>query len=90
MSKKWVLLYETAEGGLPKAQLHFPAHKARIDAFHARGVLLMVGTLGTPPTGALAVFMTREAAEEFTREDPFVLHGAVKPAVVQEWNEILT
>ncbi len=88
MSKKWVLLYETAEGGLPKAQLHFPAHRARLDAFHARGVLLQVGTLGSPPRGALAVFTTREAAEEFMREDPFVLHGAVKPGVIHEWNDL--
>jgi uncharacterized protein YciI len=89
VSKKYVLLYETADGGLPKAQVHFPAHKARVDAFHARGTLLMVGTLGTPPTGALAVFTTREAAEEFTSEDPFVIHGAVEPGVIHEWNEIL-
>lgn len=88
MSKKWVLLYETAEGGLPKAQLHFPAHKERLEAFHARGTLLMVGTLGNPPAGALAVFTTREAAEEFTCEDPFVIHGAVKKGVIHEWNEV--
>jgi uncharacterized protein len=89
MSKKWILLYETAEGGLPKAQANFAAHKARLDQFQARGTLLMVGTLGAPPTGALAVFTTREAAEEFTKEDPFVLHGAVKTGVIQEWNEVL-
>jgi len=90
MSKKWILLYETAEGGLPKAQLHFPEHRARLDVFRARGSLLMVGTLGAPPTGALAVFTTREAAEEFTQEDPFVVHGAVNPGVIREWNEIYT
>jgi len=90
MSRKWVLLYETAEGGLPKAQVHFPAHKKRVDEFHARGVLLMVGTLGSPPAGALGVFTTREAAEEFTREDPFVLHGVVNRGIIHEWNEVLT
>lgn len=88
MSKKWVLIYETTD--LPKALLHFPTHKQRIDDFHARGLLLMVGTLGSPPTGAMGVFATQEAAEEFMRDDPFVLHGAVKPGVVQEWNETLT
>jgi uncharacterized protein YciI len=88
MSKKWILLYETAS--LPKAQANFAAHKARLDEFQARGALLMVGTLGDPPSGALAVFTTREAAEEFTKDDPFVLHGAVKPGVIQEWNEVLT
>jgi uncharacterized protein YciI len=90
MSKKWILQYETGEGGLPVAQAQFPAHKKRLDEFQAAGTLLMVGTLGTPPIGALAVFTTREAAEAFTREDPFVLHGAVKPGVILEWNEVLT
>lgn len=90
MSKKWILLYETAEGGLPIAQQQFGAHKARLDQFQARGTLLMMGPLGNPPSGALAVFTTREAAEEFTREDPFVIHGAVKTAVIREWNEVLT
>ena len=90
MTKKYVLIYETAEGGLPKAQQHFAAHKQLLDSYHAQGTLLMVGPLGTPPTGALAVFTTREAAQAFTREDPFVLHGAVKTSTVLEWNEILT
>jgi uncharacterized protein YciI len=88
MSIKWVLHYET--GDLALARQHFPEHKKRIDAFHDRGTLLMVGTLGSPPVGALAVFTTREAAEEFTREDPFVLHGAVKKGTIYEWNEVLT
>ena len=40
---KVVMLYEVAQDGLPKARIHYEAHRARLDAFHARGVLLMAG-----------------------------------------------
>ena len=31
------MLYETAPGGWEKARIHYPAHRARLEAFHARG-----------------------------------------------------
>jgi uncharacterized protein len=61
---KIVAFYEMAPGALPKLKDHFPAHRTRLDEFHARGVLLMAGPLGNPPEGAMAVFTTREAAED--------------------------
>jgi uncharacterized protein YciI len=45
---KHVLFYESAPDVAAKAPAHFPAHKARLDDFHARGTLLMVGTFGDP------------------------------------------
>jgi uncharacterized protein YciI len=38
----------------------------------------------------MAIFTTRQAAEEFVRGDPFVLHGVVRRYVIREWNEALT
>jgi uncharacterized protein YciI len=88
---KHVLFYESAPDVLSKAPAQFPAHKARLDDFHARGTLLMVGTFGDPQAeGSMAVFTTRAAAEEFVAEDPFVLNGVVRAWHVREWNEILT
>ncbi len=87
---KYVLFYESSEDVRSKAPAHFPAHRARLDEFHARGVLLMVGLFGTPEEGAMAVFTTQQAAEEFARDDPFVLHGVVRRWYVREWNEIYT
>ena len=50
----------------------------------------MVGTFGDPQTqGSMAVFPTREAAEAFVAEDPFVVHGVVRRYEIREWNEIL-
>lgn len=87
---KHVMSYRAAEGFLPLAQEHGPAHVARLREFHARGVLLMVGTLQEPFDGsALGVFTTREAAEEFIAGDPFVLNGVVASWTVRAWDEVL-
>ena len=37
--------------------------------------------------GAMSVFTTREAAEEFARKDPFVVNGVVRSWEVREWDE---
>jgi uncharacterized protein YciI len=87
----YVTFYETGHDALELLPVHYPAHRARIDEFHARGDLLMVGTFANPiEEGAMAVFRTREAAEEFVAHDPFVTSGAVGNWYVREWNEILT
>ena len=84
-----LMFYETAPDALAEARQYFPAHRARLEEFHRRGVLLMAGPYGNPPVGALGVFTTREAAEEFVRDDPFVLHGVVARYRFHEWNEVL-
>jgi uncharacterized protein len=87
---KYVLLYEAAGGDTTKAPQLFPAHRARFLAFHARGTLLMIGSFANPSEGAMAIFTTREAAEEFAHGDPFVLGGVVGRWHVREWKEGLT
>ena len=49
----------------------------------------MAGPYGAPPVGALAIFTTREAAEEFVKEDPFVVHGVVSTYTIHDWAEAL-
>lgn len=86
---KYLMTYESTPEGLAKAREHFAAHRDRLDRFHARGTLLMAGPLLDQSGRALGVFTTREAAEEFIREDPFVVHGVVARWTVVEWNEVL-
>jgi hypothetical protein len=86
---KHVLFYELAPGAMALAQQHFPAHRARIAQFHERGLVLLVGTFADDPIGAMAVFTTREAAEEFTAADPFLLNGVVGAHRVRQWDEVL-
>jgi uncharacterized protein YciI len=45
---KYVLLYESADDVMSRAPAHFPAHEARLQEFHGRGELLMVGTFADP------------------------------------------
>ena len=88
---KYVVLYESADDVLTTAPVHYPAHKSRLDDFHRRGEILMVGTFGDPQNeGSMAIFPSREAAESFVAEDPFVVNGVVKRYQIREWNEILT
>lgn len=88
---KYVLFYESAPDVASKAPAHFPAHKARYQDFHARGLLLMLGTFSDPQDeGSMAVFASREAAEEFAAGDPFVLNGVVTRWYVRDWREVLT
>jgi len=37
----------------------------------------------------MGIFRTREAAEAFAKEDPFVLEGLVKPYVIRDWNDTM-
>jgi uncharacterized protein YciI len=87
---KYVIFYASADDVLTTAPLHFADHSRRLEEFHARGDLLMVGTFGDPVTqGSMAIFASREAAEAFVAGDPFVLEGVVRSWELREWNEIL-
>ena len=85
----YVMLYTSAPDVASKAPAHFPAHAERLTAFRERGDLLLVGTFGDPQEqGSMAIFSSREAAEEFAADDPFVLNGVVAAWEVRQWNEL--
>lgn len=87
---KYLMTYRATDDFRTLAGVHLAAHRARLDEFHARGVLLLAGPLGEPGNGdAIGVFTTREAAEEFVAGDPFVVHGVVAEWSVRPWNEVL-
>lgn len=85
---KVVSFYEVAPGALAHLKEHFPAHRARLEEFHRRGVLLAAGPLGNPPESAMAIFTSREAAEEFIAGDPFVTNGLVSSWRLADWNAV--
>jgi uncharacterized protein len=87
---KYVLLYESADEVASRAPAYFPAHQAHWKAFQSRGTLLMIGPfVNAQEGGAMSIFTTREAAEEFARNDPFVLNGVVRSWQIREWNEAI-
>ena len=88
MSAKYVLLYESADDVLAKAPAHFAAHSSRGQEFYDRGTLVAYGPFGDPQEeGSMAVFTSREEAEDFARGDPFVLNGVVRDWKIRVWNE---
>jgi uncharacterized protein len=88
---KYVLFYEAGDDFRSKVPLHIEAHRAMWKQFHADGRLLMVGPFTDAPAGgALGIFSSRDAAENFVKADPFVSHGIVARWTIREWNEVLT
>jgi uncharacterized protein len=86
---KYVLFYTSADDVLSNAPAHVAAHGARIREFAGRGTLLMTGPFSNPQEeGAMSIFTTREAAEEFARDDPFVVNGVVRDWHIREWDEV--
>ena len=87
---KAVVLYEMAPDMMSRVPAHVSAHRERWRAFAERGDLLMIGPFANPQEdGAMAVFATRAAAEEFVRGDPFVLNGIVQNWYIRDWQEAL-
>lgn len=87
---KYVVFYQSPDEARAQAREHFPAHQAWFMSFRARGLLLMIGPFaGAGTESAMAVFTTRDAAEEFVKGDPFVRNGVVRHWHIREWNEAL-
>lgn len=67
----------------------YPRHKAFLDEFLARGEVVGVGPFIDPAGGNMALFRTREAAEAFSKGDPFLLEGLVKEYQLKQWADEL-
>ncbi len=65
----------------------FPRHKAVVDSFVSKGDVIGIGPF--TDLGNMAIFRTREAAEAFTRQDPFILEGLVKSVAIRDWNDTM-
>lgn len=86
---RYALLYEAAPDFRSKVPANIEAHRALWGRYREAGTLLLIGPFLDPPGGALAVFTTRQAAESFAGEDPFVRNGVVASFTIREWGEAL-
>ena len=84
---KAVVIGESSGASRDAIMAVYPRHKAVVDKYIARGVVLGIGPFGDG--GNMAIFKTREAAEAFSREDPFILEGLVKSFVIKERRDSL-
>jgi uncharacterized protein len=88
----YVVFFATKYTSLAEAMEQAPeaiaAHLARSAQMHEQGTIIMAGAfLDRPdePLSTMAVLISREAAEEFVRGDPFVVNGMVRDWHIREW-----
>jgi uncharacterized protein len=82
---KAVVIGESSGASMEQIMAVYPRHKAVVDDLVSRGEVIGIGPFAD--RGNMAIFRTRAAAEEFAREDPFVLEGLVKSYVIRDWND---
>ena len=82
---KFVVIGESSGASMDTIMAAYPRHKAVVDAFVARGDVIGIGPFAD--RGNMAIFRTREAAEAFSKQDPFILEGLVRSVVIREWND---
>ncbi|HWE52059.1 MAG TPA: YciI family protein [Bryobacteraceae bacterium] len=84
---KSVVIGEGSGASIEVIMAVYPRHKAVVDAFKARGEVIGIGPF--TDRGNMAIFRSREAAEAFVKEDPFILEGLVKSFVIREWDDTM-
>jgi len=78
---------ELSSGGMARAREVFPRHSAYAEEFGKTGDLLLIGTFADPVAdGSMGIFRSREAAERFVANDPFILEGVVARWRILDWN----
>jgi uncharacterized protein YciI len=82
---KAVVIGESSGATMEQVMAVYPRHKAVVEVFIARGDVIGIGPFAD--RGNMAIFRSREAAEEFVKKDPFALEGLVKSYTIRDWND---
>jgi uncharacterized protein YciI len=84
---KAVVIGEPSGASMEAIKALYPRHKVVVDKFRARGEVIGIGPFAD--LGNMGIFRTREAAEAFSKEDPFILEGVVKSVVIRDWDDTM-
>jgi uncharacterized protein len=82
---KAVVIGESSGATMERIMEVYPRHKAVVEGFVARGDVIGIGPFAD--RGNMAIFRSREAAEAFVTQDPFVLEGVVKAYTIRDWRD---
>lgn len=82
---KAVVIGESSGASMDAIMKVYPRHKAIVDKYVAEGHVIGIGPFSDG--GNMAIFKTREAAERFVKEDPFILEGLVESFVIKDWGD---
>jgi uncharacterized protein len=80
---KYVVIGESAGASRDAIMAVYPRHKQVVDTFVERGDVVGIGPFGDG--GNMAIFRSSDAAEAFTRQDPFILEGLVASFTIRRW-----
>ena len=84
---KAVVIGESSRTTMQTILAVYPRHKLVVDQYKAKGEVIGIGPFSDK--GNRTIFKTRAAAEQFVREDPFILEGLVKSFVIKDWNDTM-
>ena len=85
---KTIIIGEGAGVSLDQIMSVYPRHKIVADKFIQSGDIIGIGPFADKG-GNMAIFKTRQAAEQFVKEDPFILEGIIKSFVIKDWDDNL-
>ena len=87
----YVLFYETVDNYVECRAPYREQHLKYATAAHERGELFLAGAFDNPVDGAALIFKgdTPQAAEDFAKNDPYVVNGCIKKWYVREWTVVI-
>jgi uncharacterized protein YciI len=88
MIMKAVAFYEAGPATMEQIMAVYPRHKAYLESFVEKGNIYGIGPFADRK-GSMGIFKSREVAEDFVKNDPFVLEGIVEKVTIKEWDDSL-
>jgi uncharacterized protein YciI len=87
----FLLFYEAGDDYVERRQPYRSEHLAHGKAAVERGELVLGGAYGDTVDGAVLVFQgdSSKVAEDFARQDPYVLSGVIHRWHVRPWTVVL-
>lgn len=87
----FLLFYEAGEDYAERRQPYRSEHLAYGKAAVERGDLILGGAYGDTVDGAVLLFQgeSSKVAEDFARQDPYVLAGVIRRWYVRPWTVVL-
>jgi uncharacterized protein len=84
---KAVVIGESSGATMEVIMAVYPRHKHVVDKYIERGDVIGIGPF--TDRGNMGIFKSRAAAEQFVKEDPFILEGLVKSFIIKDWDDNL-
>ncbi len=84
----FLLIYEVVDDYVNRRAPFRAEHLALAQAATEQGDLLLGGALAQPVDGAILLFRTQQAAENFAANDPYIHNGLIQKWSVRQWNTV--